>query len=64
MAADDRVTQNPGLDSRNDPITAGKVIGSVMPHQLTISRSDRIPRTILLRSDHDRSDLARYVDRC
>ena len=30
-----------------------KVIGSLISRQLTISRSDRIPRTILLRSDHD-----------
>ena len=30
-----------------------KVIGSVISRQITISRSDRIPRTILLRSDHD-----------
>ena len=30
-----------------------KVIGSVISRQITISRSDRIPRTILLRLDHD-----------
>ena len=41
-----------------------KVIGSLISRQLTISRSDRIPRTILLRSDHDPGDPARYVDRC
>ena len=35
-----------------------KVIGSL------ISRSDRIPRTILLPSDHDPGDPARYMDRC
>ena len=51
-------------DSRNDPITLKKVIGSLIYRQLTISRSDRIPRTILPRSDHDPGDSARYVDRC
>ena len=40
------------------------MIGSVISRQLTISRSDRIPWTILLRSDHDPGDPARYVDRC
>ena len=30
-----------------------KVIGSLISRQLTISRSERIRRTILLRSDHD-----------
>ena len=30
-----------------------KVIGSLISRQLTISRSDRIPQTILLRSDHE-----------
>ena len=40
------------------------MIGSLISLQLTISRSDLIPRTILLRSDHDPGDLARYVDRC
>ena len=30
-----------------------KVIGSLISRPLTISRSDRIPRTILLWSDHD-----------
>ena len=41
-----------------------KVIGSLISRQLTISRSDRIPRRILLRSDHDPGDPACYVDRC
>ena len=41
-----------------------KVIGSLNSRQLTISRCDRMPRTILLRSDHDPGDPARYVDRC
>ena len=41
-----------------------KVIGSLISRQLTISRSDRIPQSILLRSDHDPGDPARYVDRC
>ena len=41
-----------------------KVIGSLISCQLTISRSDRIPRTILLPSDHDPGDPARYMDRC
>ena len=41
-----------------------KVIGSLISRQLTISRSDRIPRTILLRSDHDPGDPARYVNPC
>ena len=41
-----------------------KVIGSLFSLQLTISWSDLIPRTILLRSDHDRGDPARHVDRC
>ena len=41
-----------------------KVIRSETPHQLTISRSDQIPWTILLRSDHDPGDPARFVDRC
>ena len=36
----------------------------LLVRQLTISRSDRIPRTILCRSDHDPGDPARYVDRC
>ena len=52
-----------GPDSRNDPITE-KVIGSLISCQLRISRSNRIPRTILLRSDRDPGDPARYVDRC
>ena len=53
--------------SQNDLITAArararfqkrsdhceKVIGSLISRPLTISRSDRIPRTILLWSDHD-----------
>ena len=37
-----------------------KVIGSLISRQLSISRSDRIPRTILLRSDHDPGDPASY----
>ena len=40
------------------------MIGSPISRQLTISGSDRIPQTILLRSDHDPGDPARYVDRC
>ena len=35
------------------PETIRSVIGSVISRQLTISRSDRIPQMILLRSDHD-----------
>ena len=41
-----------------------KVIGSLISRQLMISRSNRIPPTILLRSDHDPGDPAHYVDRC
>ena len=41
-----------------------KVIGSLISRQLTISRSDRIPWTILLRSNHDPGDPVRYADRC
>ena len=41
-----------------------KVIGSLICRQLTISRSERIPRTILFRLDHDPDDPGRYVDRC
>ena len=37
-----------------------KVIGSVISRQITISRSDQIPRTIPLRTDHDPGDPARY----
>ena len=67
MAADYQATQKPGPDSRINPITSDNVIESVTSRQLTISRSTdslRIPTTILLRSDHDPSDLARYVDWC
>ena len=39
--------QSPGPDSRNDQITE-KVIGSLIYRQLAISRSDRIPQSILL----------------
>ena len=38
------------------------MIGSLISRQLTIW--DQIPRTILLRSDHDPGDPASYVDRC
>ena len=55
---------SPGSDSRNDPITADNVIGSVISRQLMITRSNRISRTIVLRSDHDPSDPACYVDPC
>ena len=44
-----------GFQKRSDHCE--KVIGSL------ISRSDRIPRTILLRSDHDPGGPARYWDR-
>ena len=40
------------------------MIGSLISRKLTISRPDRFPRTILLRSDHDPGDPAHYVDRC
>ena len=39
--------QSWGPDSRNNPITAGNMIGSAISRLLTISRSDRIPRTML-----------------
>ena len=41
-----------------------KVMGSFISCQLTISLSDRFPRTILLRSDHDPGDPTRNWDRC
>ena len=41
-----------------------KVIGSLISRQLAISRSDQIPQSILLRSDHDPGDPAHYGDRC
>ena len=41
-----------------------KLIGSLISRQFAISRSGRIPRTVLLRSDHDPGDPARYVDWC
>ena len=48
---------NPGSEFKNDPITADNVIGSVISRQLTISRSDRVPR-----SHYDPGDPARHVD--
>ena len=39
------------------------MIGSLISRQLPISWSDWIPQSILLRSDHDPGDPARYVDR-
>ena len=57
-----RALRSPGSDPRSDPIRS--LIGSLISRQLTISRSDRIPRTTLLPSDHDPGDPARYVERC
>ena len=51
-----------GPDSRNDLITVKK--RSLISRQLTIDRSDQIPRIILLWSNHDPSDPARHVDQC
>ena len=52
----------PGHHSRNDPITADKVIA--ISRQLTIFQSNQIPQMILLGSDHDTGEPARYMDLC